>query len=215
MKKILLSLLGLILVISLVGLGAFAIFSDTETSTGNIFQAGTLDLEIGGSVTVPITLGNMKPGDGMTGSEHGGISYWFTVRNVGSLDGKLQITVTNVRNYENGRNEPEAIVDGTGGNPGLGNGELGQYLIMQINWPGGPGFHYYHCGNPSGNCAGNERGHTINCWENVVMEEAGFVLHAGETLTNGVLEFMLPSSVGNIIQSDSVEFDIMFHLDQS
>ena len=44
MKKILFSVMTMVLVVGLVGGGAFALFSDTETSTGNVFQAGTLDL---------------------------------------------------------------------------------------------------------------------------------------------------------------------------
>lgn len=46
MKKILLSLLsiGAVAVVAVAATGAF--FSDTETSTGNTFQAGTLDLQV-------------------------------------------------------------------------------------------------------------------------------------------------------------------------
>lgn len=61
MKKILFSLMTLVLVIGLVGAGAFAYFSDTEESTTNTFTAGTLDMEplnMG-----PVVIDNMKPGD--------------------------------------------------------------------------------------------------------------------------------------------------------
>ncbi|RPF43055.1 camelysin [Thermodesulfitimonas autotrophica] len=44
MRKILIALLGVLLVAALAGAGTFAYFSDTETSTGNSFTAGTLDL---------------------------------------------------------------------------------------------------------------------------------------------------------------------------
>jgi predicted ribosomally synthesized peptide with SipW-like signal peptide len=43
-KKILIGVMSLVVVLGLVGGGAFAVFSDTETSTGNTFTAGTLDL---------------------------------------------------------------------------------------------------------------------------------------------------------------------------
>lgn len=46
MKKLLLSILAIFLVIGLVGAGTFAWFQDTETSTGNTFTAGTLDLKM-------------------------------------------------------------------------------------------------------------------------------------------------------------------------
>ena len=46
MKKILISLMAIALVIGLVGAGTMAYFSDEETSSDNIFQAGVVDLEM-------------------------------------------------------------------------------------------------------------------------------------------------------------------------
>jgi len=46
MKKLLLSMLATFLVIGLVGAGTLAWFQDQETSSGNTFTAGTLDLKI-------------------------------------------------------------------------------------------------------------------------------------------------------------------------
>jgi spore coat-associated protein N len=46
MKAILMSLMVVALVGGLVGGGMFAYFSDTETSTGNTFTAGTIDISI-------------------------------------------------------------------------------------------------------------------------------------------------------------------------
>jgi predicted ribosomally synthesized peptide with SipW-like signal peptide len=61
-------------VVMLAGAGLYAYFSDTESSTGNIFTAGTLDLKIrngdeswGDGVTSTWTMSNMKPGDTCTG----------------------------------------------------------------------------------------------------------------------------------------------------
>ena len=71
MRKLLLSMLATFLVIGLVGAGTFAWFQDQETSTGNIFQAGTLDLKIrdfadGQNWTDGVTktwqMSNMTPG---------------------------------------------------------------------------------------------------------------------------------------------------------
>lgn len=45
MKKILFSVMAVVLCLGLMG-GAFAYFSDTETSSGNTFTAGTIDLEM-------------------------------------------------------------------------------------------------------------------------------------------------------------------------
>lgn len=90
MKKILFSLMTLALVIGLVGAGAFAYFSDTETSTGNTFTAGTLDLSVGGenpNVSPDFIIGGtsgVKPGDSGT------ITY--NLKNEGTLDGYLDLS---------------------------------------------------------------------------------------------------------------------------
>ena len=60
MRKLLLSMLATFLVIGLVGAGTFAWFQDTETSTENTFQAGTLNLKLWGP--------NGWTDDGLTGT---------------------------------------------------------------------------------------------------------------------------------------------------
>ena len=70
MKKLLLSILAIFLVIGLVGAGTFAWFQDTETSAGNTFTAGTLDLKIkdggqnwcDGITVAEWSMSNMIPG---------------------------------------------------------------------------------------------------------------------------------------------------------
>lgn len=63
MKNIIKSLLVVVAVATIAGTATYSYFSDTETSAGNTFSAGTLDLEIQQSATVPLNLTNMKPGD--------------------------------------------------------------------------------------------------------------------------------------------------------
>ena len=70
MKKILIGLIAIILILALVGTGVWAYFQDTETSTGNAFQAGILDLKIRDQpgpwqdgVSGNWTMSNMAPGD--------------------------------------------------------------------------------------------------------------------------------------------------------
>ena len=70
MKKLLLSMLATFLVIGLVGAGTFAWFQDTETSTGNTFTAGTMDLRlhdgttwVDGLIVARWTGTNLAPGD--------------------------------------------------------------------------------------------------------------------------------------------------------
>ena len=100
MKKILISLMAIALVIGLVGAGSFALFNDTETSTGNTFTAGKLNLllddpneEDSNGVTASWLNTNMAPGDSVSG--------WVDVVNAGTLAANhIEIsfdnTVTNV-----------------------------------------------------------------------------------------------------------------------
>ena len=70
-RKILASWIIIAVVSALLGAGTVAYFSDTERSSGNYFQAGTLDLKLSHSsngpwtdgVTGTWTLSNMLPGD--------------------------------------------------------------------------------------------------------------------------------------------------------
>lgn len=76
MKKIVLSL-SVIAVVAVVAVGATrAFFSDTETSTGNIFTAGTIDITSSFSQTAPFIFEDMKPSQ---------VAYSnFTINNTGT-----------------------------------------------------------------------------------------------------------------------------------
>jgi predicted ribosomally synthesized peptide with SipW-like signal peptide len=101
MKKLLFVLMACVLSLGLIG-GAFAYFSDTETSTGNTFTAGTLDLKVDGTdVLIPYSVSNLKPGE-----TRGTPTYM--IQNVGSLPGLLTYKVSNVTTNENGVIEPES-----------------------------------------------------------------------------------------------------------
>jgi predicted ribosomally synthesized peptide with SipW-like signal peptide len=102
MKRIILSL-GVIAIVAIVAVGATrAYFSDTETSTGNTFTAGTLDLTVNGNNgvnTVLFTSANLKPGSQPTGK--------YTLRNAGSVAGFIDIENISFVSSENTRIEPE------------------------------------------------------------------------------------------------------------
>jgi predicted ribosomally synthesized peptide with SipW-like signal peptide len=145
MKKWLTILGTLTAIAALVGIGAFGVFSDTETATENTFTAGTLDLQVGGEDdpnVVHVDLSNMKPCDGVGGAEHSTIQYQWTLSNVGTIAGQPWIEIANLVEKDNGCNDPEGDVDSTCGDPGVGEGELGQYLFAQINAAGASGYMY-------------------------------------------------------------------------
>jgi spore coat-associated protein N len=86
LKKVLFSVMSLMVVVGLVGGGAFAYFSDTETSTANSFAAGTLDLKLnaGDSNVTAFTVTDTYP------SASG--NYTYDLSNTGSLDGYLDVS---------------------------------------------------------------------------------------------------------------------------
>ncbi len=81
MKKILGLTIAFMLLIGMGGIGTWAYFQDTETSTGNVLAAGTLDLKTDtlDGVTQTLYAINLKPGDSVSGS--------ITLKNAGTVDG--------------------------------------------------------------------------------------------------------------------------------
>ena len=217
MKKILLSLV-MIAVVSSVAVGATkAYIDDTETSLGNTFSAGTLDLKVDGQddlAVVHVTLANMKPGDGIGTGGHSTIQYTWTLCNTGSLPGRPSIEFTNLRDLDNDCTEPEAAVPDTtcSGHP---DGELSDNLFAKVNAPGSTGFAYPNLLS----CVGGNKC-PLSDWATVgrigkaAPWEVWQTVPAGGCTAPMVLELEIPTSVGNIIQSDSTLFDIVFHLDQ-
>lgn len=87
-KRILFSVMTLVLVVGLVGAGAFAWFTDVEYSTGNTMSAGTLDIEIAdndeGYSNNPVTATFSSPANLVPGEtfETGPVY----IKNVGTMD---------------------------------------------------------------------------------------------------------------------------------
>ena len=215
MRKImplLLSILVILVAGMFVGAGIFAVFSDTETINENCLKAGTLDLEVGSSTPVVITITNMKPGDDTD-------YYKWRCKNVGTLPGKLYVEFRVISNDENEVVEPEVIAGDTG-EPG----ELGQYLHYTIGW--GP----YGWSVPSRLKSAWQTGPRhpwgipgLNGLDGTTYEYG--VLGPGEEI-GFFMKLSLDEDLrrwdgtkwvdvdDNIIQSDSVQFMIIFHLEQ-
>ena len=206
MKKILLSLLGITVVIGLVGLGVFAYFSDTETSSGNLFTAGSLDLKVDDKDdpnVVHVSFDNMKPGDTVR-------QYW-TLKNAGTIPGQVSIEFANIVNHENTYLEPEIVAGDTTSDVG----ELGGFLYTLMKWR-----------QPPGSGSWNEimmvpHGHTfiIHLTGPYGLGENGGpsipILGQNEEVEIELRLWWHPRADDNKAQSDNVEFDVIFNLDQS
>ena len=111
---------------------------------------------------------------------------------------------------DNGCNEPETVSPDT--TCGVSEGELSQNLYMKVNAPGATGFVYLNLAS----CVGGNKC-PLTDWNGRILGFSGEVweqVPAGGSTAPMVLEFEVPSSVGNVIQSDDVEFDVVFGLDQ-
>jgi len=123
MKKIFLSIAVIATVAAIVVGATTAYFSDTETSTGNTFSAGTIDIAVDGEnpwqSTDQYNLVDMKP------SQVGYIS--FTINNVGSNPANVWKDLTYGEPSDNGVNEPECVY---GGGVWEGNVCTGNYIAQ-------------------------------------------------------------------------------------
>jgi predicted ribosomally synthesized peptide with SipW-like signal peptide len=214
-KKILVSLMLIILVMALMGGGVYALFSNTETSTGNTFTAGTLNLQVGASdpMTDKVTLSGIKPTDA------GNAAVWLT-KNLGSINGSLAVTVGAITNNENVRSEVETAAGDT---TDVG-GELGTMLKiafwMDVDKSGGwtSGDYYLKSDGTkvvwaSGGTLPVAAYDTVNNFDGESWSAVQTILPSSDA-GNFRVEYDFPDggSTDNAAQSDSCVFDITFVL---
>jgi len=185
------SMILVMLASMLVGAGTVAYFNDTETSTGNTFEAGTLDLEVNDEnpwTSTLISVSNMKPGDA------GEVT--IKLENLGSLDGYVCMWIKDVINSPGDTPEPEPTSD---------DGELGANIKITI-WQD-DGDNVLETGEEV-----YVDGATLDSLNNtkVVTDKP---LSAGGTVYIG-FSWEIPSTVGSEIMDDSVTFTIEFALTQ-
>ena len=145
-KKILISLSVIGVVAAIAVGGTIAYFSDTETSTGNTFTAGAIDLTIDNESYVTNENGELvySPGTSWSFSDltdqlffdfadlkPGDLGEDTISIHVDSNDAWACSKITLTKNAENGMTEPESKVDSTWGEFG---GELAQNLYF-LWWP--------------------------------------------------------------------------------
>lgn len=204
MKRILISLMTIALVGALIGGGVYAYFSDIETSTGNIFTAGTLNLKVSDDDPLTAHFEVTDTYGGESGSDD-----WL-LKNDGSIAGSLDITFSNIVDAENGVNEPEEAdpgEDGTVAVPGI-DGELAEVLALVI---------YIDENNNDVYDAGTDTliydGFVKPGLEAEQLSNYAMAADYGSGGDKAVrIEWSIDSGVGNKIQSDSAGFDIEFEL---
>jgi predicted ribosomally synthesized peptide with SipW-like signal peptide len=236
MKKILPLIASIIVVLVagvFAGAGTLAIFDDTETSYDNTLTAGTLDLKVDGedNPCMHIEIEDIAPGWEQI--------YVWELKNEGSIPGVVKICFSTVTENENGINDPEedgeAFVFTPAGCPaqtvGIADtGELGYFMRAVPSkkhiYPSvekSPGVPCPNSWMPHG--GGLHHLGEIGCFE-LGRNTAEATLGPGETMEFWLrlkLDTDLKSWDGcgwhdiddNVIQSDGVEFDIVFSLEQA
>jgi predicted ribosomally synthesized peptide with SipW-like signal peptide len=199
MLRILKSLLVITAVAAIATGATSAYFSDTETSTGNTFTSGTLDLTVDNQndpLVVHITRSGLIP------YPHWSHSYGgqWVLKNNGNIPGKFSMEIKNIQNLENSCIEPETTAGDVTCGAGIDQGELGgqmfgKWLRNASPWGGwGSTFSLSNASEGS-----------------IVM---GDTLNPGDTVPVYLdLEWDTAAN-NNLAQGDSLSFDIVFHLDQ-
>lgn len=106
------------------GTGTMALFTDSEGTSDNTIETGTLNLELNGDDQEATFFDNataIKPGYKDSDS--------VNLLNSGSIDGTLEVVVNDIRNYENGTGHKESRYDDDA--TGESEGELQNYLWIQ------------------------------------------------------------------------------------
>lgn len=181
-----------------------SLFRDVETSQTSQFVVGTLDLSVvsqHNTAAESIQVTNIGSLDSSTGSKT------WVIKNTGSLPGKLTISLDKVVNQDNGCNEPEALVDTSCDNPGVGQGELGDAIALQLSLDG------QQLANPvvATTLGPTSQAQFAQQWTNSVGKL---------TIPPGAQQEMIlswsiaPGNHENELQSDSVKFDVIFDLQQ-
>lgn len=170
-------------------------FVVTVTNEGNDLD---LDLSNGASEAETfLSIDQVAPG--ASGSRSA------TLTNRGGSAGRLRLANLSYVSLENGQTEPEAEVDPTGGDPGVGNGELQSAMQISVYLRYGDGTRQYVVGNATTSV------HLANVSSGPIDLGA---LAAGEAV-EFVVDYRVPADVGNEIQSDELSVDFTFALVQA
>ena len=208
MKKIIGLSIAALLIIGIVAVGTFAYFSDTATSTGNTFTAGTLVLS---EVTTGSAVNNsyvVTPAGGINGSVQFGLTdlvkpgssgtITWTLNNIGNVNGTLTLVAATTFTDNPAPNARQlATWVSLGSHVGLG-----QDLMVWVTRDG------------------TDILGSTGTYVAMSGLQAALNLEVNKTITIGtpmvyVLNWQVPTSVGNEIQGDSANLNVTFTLNQN
>jgi spore coat-associated protein N len=203
MKKILVIVMASVLCLGLIG-GAFAYFTDTETSNGNIFQAGSMNLKYGineaptyNNTNDYFSISNVYPGQSG--------SLYISFLNEGTVNAAhLKMAWNTLVDYENGRYEQEI-----GAGDLTDTGDLSPFIEITHVWIDKDGNSTFDPGETN----------LIPATVALSALAAGDDLDLG-ALNTGVPEYVyiawqINTAATSIIQTDSTTVNALFTLSQN
>ena len=214
MKKVIISL-SIIAVVAIVSIGiTTAYFSDIEKSENNTMTAGTMDLNIDGGDTAVTTMNLNEKAPGDFGTERS------ILKNVGSLAGKLNISIGTVNNYpcageDHGKHDGTEYCNDTAGALGA-NAEMALYIDVNKDGAWNNGDIGLRSGNEiyEKNSSTELDYDTINNYDGSLWSNVYAGLMASGDEDDFVINWRIPTEAGNEIQGDALDFDITFTLRQ-
>ena len=195
-KKVWLSIGAVVIVTGSAVAATAAYFTAQRTASTNKFTAGTLDMNVQSDSVVdkPFVIENMGDNANISGTQT------WTVKNTGTLPGRLLVRLRDVVNKENGCNDQETATE-----PACASdteGELGGVITLNVALDG--------VDKVSSTLATVNQSKVGNDWNGLTP----IVLQANESRTITAHWATPESAYGNEIQSDSLEFDMNFRLVQ-
>ncbi len=195
-KKLFISIM-IIGVVLAAGVGAtIAYFFATRTVSTSKFTTGTLDLDVSsnGTKLEPFVIENMGDNANISGTKT------WTVKNTGTLPGRLLVRLQNVGNQENGCNDQEKAAEA--GCEVDSEGELGAVINLKVDLDS--------VEKVNSTLATANQSKVGLDWNGLTPVIVG----AGETKTITAHWAADENTYGNEIQSDSIRFDMNFRLIQ-
>jgi len=195
-KKLLIGIL-LIAVVSVIAISAtVAFFTARRTVSSSKFTMGTLDLDVAsnGQKLEPFVIDNIGENGNISGTKT------WTVKNTGTLPGRLLIRLQNVVNKENGCNDQEKLAE-----PNCeadNEGEMGAVIPIKVALDG--------VEKVQSTLATADQAKIGNDWNAL----PPVIIDPGQQKTITISWNVNEDQYGNEIQSDSVEFDVDFRLIQ-
>lgn len=121
-----------------------AYFDDTETSSGNTVQAGTIDLTYQNDGAFSWTVSDVRPGQGQCGNAVESIA--TTLKNAGSLEADhIEIDLNNTTTEDDSPSSPQADTD-----PDSAKGMAKYIKVSSLRYgPSGNTQQYVDCGSPT------------------------------------------------------------------